>query len=215
MKYKLVLFDLDGTLLDTLPDLGDAINFVLRKYGYKERTYEEVCSFIGNGAGQLCYLSLPENDKSRFEEFLEAYKEYYATHSMVKTKPYDGIVELVNWLVDSGVNVGVLSNKPDKTTKSVVAHYINDQIFAIGESETVKRKPDPAGINKIISDLEIDKGDVIYIGDSEVDIKTCRNAGIKCISVSWGFRTKDYLIEAGAETIVDSITELRAVLKAL
>jgi len=192
----LILFDLDGTLLDSLGDLTDSTNYTLAQYGCPPRTADQIRSFVGNGAEMLIRLALPgkENDPP-VAEVLAAYKKYYAAHSRIKTKPYDGILEALE-AISQKHKIAIVSNKPDAATKLLSKELFGD-IPAWGESDDCKRKPAPDMLYKAMEALGAQK--CIYVGDSEVDVATAKNAGVKCLSVLWGFRDKQCLVDAGAE----------------
>lgn len=208
MRYTTAIFDLDGTLLDTLDDLTDAVNATLRSFGYPERTRDEVRCFVGNGARLLIERSLggvPEN----FEEIFAFYDEYYTSHSMIKTAPYPGVCEALRELVKREVKIAVVSNKQDKAVKALVRKFFGDCCsVAVGESKKVRRKPAPDSVNAAIEELFSEKYECVYIGDSDVDIETAKNAGIDCISVTWGFRDRDFLTAHGAVTFAGKPEEL-------
>ena len=206
-----ILFDLDGTLLSTLEDLTDAVNYTLRFYGCPERTMEEVRTFIGNGAEYLVRLSLPgkETDPS-VAEALATYHAYYATHNQIKTRPYDGILEALEE-IRREFPVAVVSNKPDRATKPLCRQYFGEDIFALGESGGCPRKPAPDMVKQAMAAIGVEK--CIYVGDSEVDIITARNAGVPCLSVLWGFRDRQCLIENGATHFCEDPRELPRCLK--
>ena len=191
-----ILFDLDGTLLDSLGDLTDSTNYTLAQYGCPQRTMEEICSFVGTGAEHLIRLALPgkENDPP-VAEVLATYKAYYAAHARIKTKPYDGILEALAE-ISKKFPVGIVSNKPDVATKRL-AQELFGGIPAWGESADCKRKPAPDMLYKAMQELGAER--CVYVGDSEVDVITAKNAGCKCLSVLWGFRDKQVLVDAGAE----------------
>lgn len=191
-----VLFDLDGTLLNTLEDLKDAVNYVLRKYGCPERSLEEVRTFVGTGAKNLIRKALPgkENDPP-LEQVLADYQVYYNAHAQVKTCPYEGILEALARLREK-YPVAIVSNKPDVPVKSLCKDYFGD-IYALGETEGCPRKPAPDMLRKAMGDIGVDS--CIYVGDSEVDVVTAGNAGVKCLSVTWGFRDQICLREAGGK----------------
>ena len=191
-----ILFDLDGTLLDSLGDLTDSTNYTLAQYGCPQRTIDEIRSFVGNGAEVLIRLALPgtKNDPP-VAEALATYKAYYATHSRIKTKPYDGVLEALA-LISQKYPVAIVSNKPDIATKSLAKELFGG-IPAWGESDACQRKPAPDMLYKAMQELGADR--CVYVGDSEVDVATAKNAGCKCLSVLWGFRDKQTLVDAGAE----------------
>ena len=201
----LILFDLDGTLLDSLEDLTDSANYTLAQYGCPLRTMEEIRSFIGNGAEYLIRMALPgkENDPP-LAEVLATYKAYYATHARIKTKPYDGVLEALEE-ISKNYMVAIVSNKPDVATK-ILAKEMFGGIPAWGESAECKRKPAPDMLYKAMAEMGADR--CIYVGDSEVDVATTKNAGCQCLSVLWGFRDKQVLVDAGAEHFCEKPQDL-------
>lgn len=208
MKYDAVIFDMDGTLLDTLDDLRDAVNHLLETLGMEPRSYEEIRSFVGNGVGVLVKKSLrKEYSDEEFDKLLSEFKDYYREHSNIKTKLYDGVYEAVKTLHEAGVPVAIVSNKVDAAVKTLVNDYFPDIVdVAIGETPEVTRKPAPDMVRLAMQKMGVTNA--VYVGDSEVDIATARNSGLPAIIVSWGFRDKDFLYENGAEVIVDSTVEL-------
>jgi len=191
-----ILFDLDGTLLNTLEDLTDAVNYTLRFYNCPERTMEEVRTFVGTGAARLIRLSLPGKDTDpNPEEALKTYQAYYAAHSRDKTRPYDGILEALEE-IRKEFPVAIVSNKPDAAVKDLCKECFGPEIFALGELPTCPRKPAPDMLYQGMAAIGVDR--CIYVGDSEVDVLTAKNAGVPCLSVLWGFRDKDCLTEHGA-----------------
>ena len=209
-KYSVAIFDMDGTILDTLQDLTDSINFALKENRFMPRKLEEVRTFVGNGLEKLVERAVPEHTPfQNIQRVLESFNGYYTEHCAVKTKPYDGIVELLKNIKNCGYKVAVVSNKPDYGVKSLCSQYF-DGIFdsAAGIKAGTNPKPSPDTVNGILKLLECSKKSAVYIGDSEVDIMTAKNAGIKCISVDWGFKSKEFLIANGAEEIVESCEEL-------
>ena len=205
-----ILFDLDGTLLNTLEDLTDATNAALRHFGCPERSMEEVRNFVGNGAERLIRLALPGKDNDpEVSEVLSWYKDFYAAHSQIKTRPYDGILEALQ-AVKEAFPVAVVSNKPDNATKLLCKQYFGD-VFALGESSRCPRKPAPDMVRQAMAAIGADS--CIYVGDSEVDVLTAKNAGVPCLSVLWGFRDRDTLLEAGAEHFCENPADLLKTLK--
>lgn len=200
-QFETVIFDLDGTLLDTLEDLTDAVNYALGAYGMPLRTIEEIRCFVGNGVRRLMLQAVPEGGENpRFEEVFALFKEYYGEHCNDKTEPYSGVVELMAKLQEKGYVMGIVSNKPDSAVKELNSRYFAEYIHvAIGECEGVQRKPAPDTVLAALQELGKKKETAIYIGDSEVDLATAKNAGIPCISVLWGFRDKELLEKHGAE----------------
>ena len=206
-----ILFDLDGTLLSTLEDLTDSVNYTLRHYGCPERSLEEVRSFVGNGAKRLIALSLPGKDTDpSVEEALAFYQDYYAAHAQIKTRPYDGILEALEE-IRKEFPVAVVSNKPDRATKPLCKEYFGEEIFAMGESESCPRKPAPDMVWQGMAAIGVEK--CVYVGDSEVDVITAQNAGVKCLSVLWGFRDRKTLEEAGATCFCDDPRKMPEILK--
>ncbi len=213
-KYNSVIFDLDGTLLNTLDDLHDAVAHSLAAYGLPARTLDEVRRFVGNGIRLLIERSVPEGcpddiTNSVFEEF----KNYYGIHCNDKTKPYDGIPELLRQLKSCDIPCAIVSNKADFAVKTLARDYFDGLCaVAIGERDGIRKKPSPDSVFEAMALLDAKKP--VYVGDSEVDIATAKAAGIPCISVSWGFRGKNELISAGAEVICESTAELLSALEA-
>ena len=205
-----ILFDLDGTLLNTLEDLTDATNAALRHFGCPQRSMEEVRSFVGNGAERLIRLALPgREDDPEVSEVLSWYKDFYAVHSQIKTRPYDGILEALQ-AVKEAFPVAVVSNKPDNATKLLCKQYFG-VVFALGESSRCPRKPAPDMVCQAMAAIGAEN--CIYVGDSEVDVLTAKNAGVPCLSVLWGFRDRDTLLEAGAEHFCENPADLLKTLK--
>lgn len=207
-RFQAVLFDMDGTLLDTLSDMQDAVNHILLENGWPQRTLEEIRAFVGNGAAKLMERAIPEPiAPQRFQEILSAYKDWYQAHNCVKTAPYPGIPEVLAELEKMGVKTAVVSNKPDATTKALAARFFPGML-ALGQREGVEPKPSPALVIQALAELGADAAEAVYVGDSEVDVATARNAKLPMIGVSWGFRGREGLAEAGAEVIVDTAGEL-------
>ena len=215
MSYSVVLFDLDGTLLDTLDDLHSSVNFVLQKYRLPIRTRDEVKVFIGNGIVKLMERSVGAGARSRVDltAVVADFKAHYGEHCREKTKPYDGVMELLENLKRLGVKVGVVSNKAHFATAQLCDYFFSGLVdVTIGENEEggVRKKPAPDSIFAAMKAVGVvDFSSVVYVGDSEVDIQTARNAGVDCISVSWGMKDRAFLIENGASVLVDSVEELR------
>ena len=210
--YRLAIFDLDGTILDTLTDLTDAVNVALQKNGYPTHTEQAICSFVGNGVRKLVERATPKGtDAALVARVFEDFHAYYAAHSIVKTAPFAGITDLLATLQRQGVQTAVLSNKADAITKQLCFDMFGDAFsIVLGEREEqgVPRKPAPDAVFEIMQALGVTKEQTVYVGDSEVDIKTAKNAGIDAILVSWGFRDKVFLREQGAALIVDTVKEL-------
>lgn len=210
MKYTTVLFDLDGTLLNTLEDIRDSVNHTLAAHGFPERTMEEVRMSVGNGAAYLMERSLPEGRGTPdFEGILREYEDYYLAHNMIKTAPYEGVHALLRALAAREYKLAVVSNKGDRNAKELVSRLFGDVVsVVVGESREIRRKPAPDTVNAALRELASRPWESVYVGDSEVDLKTAKNAGIDCISVAWGFRSRTFLEELGAKTVVDSPAEI-------
>ena len=190
-----ILFDLDGTLLDTLGDLTDSVNHTLAQFGCPQRTPEQVRQALGNGARQLIALNLPEDMLPQTDRILAAYQDYYRTHNAIKTKPYDGILQALQTLSEQ-YPMAVVSNKPDAATKALCAHWFPG-VPARGEASDCPRKPAPDMLHRAMAMLGADRA--ILVGDSEVDVFTAKNAGIPCLAVTWGFRDQQELEAAGGK----------------
>ena len=196
--------------MNTLYDLTDAANWSLEKFGQPQRTMEEVRSFVGNGLRNLMLQAVPDGDENPvFENLFEFFREYYKTHCNIKTVPYEGILELMKELKGRGVKMAIVSNKIDAGVKELnEIHFAEYVDVAIGEREGIVRKPAPDSVNEALRILEVDKEHAVYVGDSDVDIQTAKNADIRCISVSWGFRDEAFLMENGAGIMIDRPLEL-------
>ena len=210
MKYKAVLFDMDGTVLDTLGDLAAAVNHTLREFSMPERSIAEVAAALSNGAAYLIAHTVPDGTpKELTDKVLAAYAPYYDAHCDILTGPYDGIVPLMRKLRDKGVKLAVISNKQDTAVKPLAEKYFPGLLeIAVGESAEVRRKPNPDAVLAALRHIGVEREDAIYVGDTEVDLQTARNAGMECASVDWGFRTREQLVEIGAEHIFDTVQEL-------
>ena len=195
-----IIFDLDGTLLDTLEDLTYSVNHAMLHSGFTPRTIEEIKGFVGNGVAKLIERCIPDGkDNPLYEETLSVFKEHYEIHCKDMTKPYDGILPLLDELCVKGYKLGIVSNKFDSAVKELSQLYFGDRILSsIGESDTIRKKPAPDTAYQVLEELSSSKENSIYVGDSNVDIETAANVPMRCISVTWGFKTKDELIEAGA-----------------
>ena len=206
-----ILFDLDGTLLDTLEDLMDSVNYALQTEGFPQRSKQEIRAFVGNGVANLVHRAVPKGTLRPIEaRCLETFRAHYANNMNHKTAPYPGIMPLLNALKQRGIKMAVSSNKFDAAVKKLCAEQFEGYIdVAIGESETVKKKPAPDGPLLALRQMGCSREDTLYVGDSEVDLATAENAGIPCISVSWGFRDKELLESLGAKTLLDTVSELR------
>ncbi|MEE0970319.1 MAG: HAD family hydrolase [Clostridia bacterium] len=201
MKYKAIIWDMDGTILDTLEDLCDSVNFALKKWGYPERTLEETRSSVGNGIRRLVELSLKDGEANPdFEGVFATFKDHYALNCRNKTRPYDGICEVLDTLKAMGLKMAVVSNKINSAVIELARDFYPQMDFSMGEINGIARKPAPDMVEKALFELGSVKEDAVYIGDSEVDVMTAKNSGLDSISVLWGFRTKEELIKYGADT---------------
>ena len=198
------IFDLDGTLLDTLDDLAASANYALAAHGLPTHSTDDIRRFVGNGVRKLMERAVPEGDRHpQFEEVLNTFRQYYLLHERDRTQPYPGILPLLRELKNRHKAVAVVSNKFDAATKSLCAHYFGPLVdVAIGESEHIRHKPAPDTVLEALRQLDILPEKAVYIGDSDVDIATAANCGMPCISVLWGFRDRDFLLANGATTFV-------------
>ena len=208
--YRAVIFDLDGTLLNTLEDLRDGVNYVLALRGYPERSLEEIRRFVGNGIGKLIERAAPEGTaEEEREEILKEFRLYYTEHCRVKTGPYNGIMDLLKSLKEHNIQMAIVSNKNDAAVKDLVKYYFSEYIsVAIGECAGVRKKPSPDSVWKAISLLGVKKEQAVYVGDSEVDRATAANAGMECISVTWGFRDEELLKSLEPEYLIHKPEEI-------
>lgn len=206
MGYRAVLLDMDGTVLDTLSDLHAAVNRSLSEFGLPAVSRERVRASLGNGAARLIRCCLPENaDEQTAERVLGFYLPYYDSHCSINTRPYDGIVPMMRRLKAAGVKLAIVSNKGDAAVKKLAEeHFAGLLETAVGESATVRRKPNPDAVLAAAGELGESIERCVYVGDSEVDIRAAENAGMDCVSVSWGFRDPEQLIAAGAQSIADT-----------
>ena len=213
-KYKLAIFDLDGTLLETLEDLHDSTNHALVSQGLPPRTLDEVRRFVGNGIHKLIERAVPEGSSSEtVEQVFEEFKTWYAVHCNDKTSAYDGIKEMLLALRKAGVRTAVVSNKADFGVQTLCKTYFSGLLdVAVGQREGIRLKPAPDSVNEVLRLLEIRREDAVYIGDSDVDIDTARNSGMDCISVTWGFRRREFLLEHGAVILVDKPENLEEII---
>lgn len=207
--YKAVIFDLDGTLLNTLTDLYNSVNHALRAFGFPERTIDEVRRFIGNGVKKLMERSTPEGtDEETNAKCLDAFREHYLQHMADNTAPYNGVNELIEKLEARGIRTAVVSNKLHSAVVELCKDYFPGIECAIGVSIEEERKPNPVNVLKVLDTFGLKSDECIYVGDSEVDVETAHNASLKCIGVTWGFRDEDELIENGADFIVHNTDEV-------
>lgn len=207
---KLIIFDMDGTILNTLDDLTDSVNHILGELGYPLHTLDEIRSYVGNGIMKLIERSLPKgSDEAEIGRAFNLFRPYYQEHCAVKTRPYDGICELIRKLKDRGYMCAVVSNKADAAVQELCKLYFQGLFdAAAGERDGLNKKPAPDLCQLVLEELNIDKSDAVYIGDSEVDIQTARNSGLDEIIVTWGFRSREFLIEQGAKILIDSPGEV-------
>lgn len=210
MRYTTVIFDLDGTLLNTLEDIRDSVNHILTKYGFEERSLEQIRRSVGNGSGVLLEKSLPQGRETPgFDGLLKEYVAWYEAHNAIKTAPYEGVTEMLRAVTASEHKVAVVSNKPDENARALVRRFFGAYVsVAIGERPGIARKPAPDTVRQAMRELQSFPFETVYVGDSEVDLKTARAAGIDCISVTWGFRSRELLEEAGAKTLITGPSEL-------
>lgn len=213
-KYQAVVFDLDGTLLNTLEDLQGSVNFALGRNGMKERDLEQIRRSVGNGVRRLLQLSVPENtSEERFERVFADFKEHYALHCNDKTDLYPGIQSLLRELKEEGFLMAIVSNKLQEGVDLLYRQYFEDYItVAIGAREGIRKKPAPDTVREALRALKLSREQAVYVGDSEVDIATAANAGMDCITVAWGFRTRQEQLAAGATVFAKTPDEIRGLL---
>ena len=208
MGYATYLFDMDGTLLDTLADLTAAVNHTLEQYGYPRRTIEQVRKGLGNGAANLVAAMLPQGEETPgFADIMRDYRAWYQAHACVETCPYPGVPEMLKRLRQRGCKVAIVSNKPHGAACELAERFFPG-VPTFGERPETPRKPAPDMVFHALAALGAGKENAVYVGDSEVDVQTARNAGLPVIGVAWGFRGREALAAAGAETIVDTAAEL-------
>ncbi|MDO4519474.1 MAG: HAD-IA family hydrolase [Eubacteriales bacterium] len=210
MRYKLAIFDLDGTILNTLEDLADATNYVMDRLGMPKRTIEEVRRFVGNGIHRLLELAVVEGTTDEgVDRAFDIFNEYYREHCADKTQPYDGIMDVLKALRENGVLTAVVSNKADYGVQSLCEDYFPGMFdFAVGEKQGIRRKPYPDSVLAVLNRFGVEKKDAVYIGDSEVDFATAKNAGLDVLMVGWGFRSAESLMELGAEKIMEKPAQI-------
>lgn len=210
MKYESYIFDLDGTLLNTLGDLAASCNYALRSCGMPEHSVDDVRRFVGNGVRLLMERAVPGGaGNPRFGEALDTFRQHYLRHNLDTTAPYPGIREMIGALNKGGKHIAVVSNKFYEATRELVGHFFGDEIkVAIGERPDIRKKPAPDTVEEALRQLAMPRSTAVYIGDSDVDIDTARNCHIPCISVLWGFRDRDFLTAHGATTLVAKPQEI-------
>lgn len=210
MRYNTIVFDLDGTLLNTLEDLTDSVNAILAQNNFPGRTLEEVRTFVGNGVPLLIRRALPNGtDETVYDRCLAAFKTHYAQHMYDKTRPYSGILPLLERLHGMGIQMAIVSNKFDTAVKELCKRFYGDYIqTAIGESENVRKKPAPDSVYAAIRELDAKPACTLYVGDSDVDMQTAKNAGLTSVGVTWGFRDRALLEQEGAAFMIDTPAQL-------
>ena len=210
MKYEAVVFDLDGTLTDTLSDLKNSVNYALSECGFPERSLDEVRRFVGNGVRRLMYLSVPDGTpQTTAEDCLAVFKKHYKENSLVETKPYDGIMPMLNELKRRGIKTAVVTNKMQEAAADIVRFFFDGLIDeTIGQTDGAAQKPQPDGVFLALKKLGVSTEKSVYVGDSDVDCVTARNAGLPCIGAAWGFRGREVLAENGADFIIDRPSEI-------
>ena len=210
MAYKAAVFDLDGTLLNTIDDLAWATNYALEQFNMPTYTVDEVPQMVGNGVAKLIRDAVPEDtDDATYQQVLACFKEHYADHSLDNTVPYPGILDAIDILKEAGVKCAVVSNKPNFAIADLMKNFFPGRFdFALGQRDDLKRKPNAEPVHYALAQIGVNPKEAVYIGDSEVDVKTAQNSNMPCISVTWGFRDKDTLLAAGATTLVDTADEM-------
>lgn len=208
--YNTVIFDLDGTILNTLEDLADSVNYALGSFGYPLRSIDEVREFVGNGIKKLIERAVPcGTDEQQTDKVLDVFKQHYGQNSDIKTKAYDGICEMISNLKKAGIKTAVVTNKAHFAAVPLCKKYFDGLIdVTIGEREGVRKKPYPDSVFEALEQLGASKQNTIYVGDSDVDINTAKNAGVDCVCVDWGFRSREFLIKSGATSIVSDAQSL-------
>ena len=216
-RITTIIWDLDGTLLNTLEDLTDSVNYMLSIHNYPQRSIEEIRSFVGNGLAKLTERALPDTvTPEEYDTCLSEFKAYYKMHMQDKTGPYEGILDVLKTLQTKGYHMAVVSNKADAAVKELIPIYFGDLLpVAIGDMEGREKKPAPDSVYEAMKQLGVTKEECIYIGDSDVDVNTAKNSGIPGIAVLWGFRTKEQLEAAGATTFAKKPEDLIALLECM
>ena len=211
MKYDTYIFDLDGTLLDTLQDLAASVNYALRQHAMPEHSIDDIRRFVGNGVRKLMERAVPDGAQNPlFESAFATFRQNYMQHSLDTTRPYDGIPEMLDELKRRGCRIAVVSNKMMAATQELIAHFFPQIEVAIGEHEAegIRKKPAPDTVREALRQLGVTTKNAVYVGDSDVDIETAYNSGLPCISVLWGFRDRDFLLSHGATTLISCPEEL-------
>ncbi|MBR5302862.1 MAG: HAD-IA family hydrolase [Clostridia bacterium] len=218
MKIKAVIWDLDGTLLNTLDDLTASTNAALAANGLPARTMDEVREFVGNGVRKLIERAMPElgDQHPKFQQTLDAFVAHYGAHSKDRTRPYDGILDVLDALSQMGVKHAIVSNKVDFAVKALSAEYFGDRMLsAVGDDPSRAKKPAPDSVWEAMRQMGVKAEEAVYVGDSDVDVITARNAGIPCIAVTWGFRSEACLLGAGAQHMARKPGEIAAIVEKL
>jgi phosphoglycolate phosphatase len=213
---KIIIFDLDGTLLNTLDDLADSTNIVMKAFGYPQHSKEDIRNFVGNGVAKLIERAIPNGKENKnYNKCLDMFKEIYPKNMYNKTAPYQGITDMLKNLKEKGLIIAVVSNKFDLAVKELCEKYFPNLIdFCAGENEKegIRKKPAPDTVLKVLEQYNLKNNDAIYVGDSEVDIQTAQNSNMPCISVCWGFKDREFLTNNGAEIIINTPTEITDIL---
>lgn len=215
MKYKLAIFDMDGTILDTLKDIEISLNHALSLHGHPTHSIDEVRTFVGNGMWNLITVASPLGlDKDDLKKIYVDFMNHYSIHCSDNTRPYDGIIDTIKAVRKMGIRTAVVSNKTDSAVQNLCIHHF-DGLFdvAVGERTDIQKKPAPDMVNLVLDNLDYNCKEAVYIGDSEVDLATAANSNMDCIAVCWGFRSKELLKEKGATTIIDTPSEILELLK--
>lgn len=208
MRIRAVIFDLDGTLLYTLDDLKDSVNYALKQCNLKERTLDEIRTFVGNGIYKLIERAVGAN-KEQLEKCFEVFKYHYNKNCNNTTKPYKNVIETLKKLKEKDIKLAILSNKADFAVKNLTNIYFKNLIdISMGENKKYAKKPDSTACLYILEKFNVKKEEAIFVGDSEVDLQTAKNAGIRCLSASWGYKEKEFLAKSGANIIINSIEEI-------
>ncbi|MBR1412425.1 MAG: HAD family hydrolase [Prevotella sp.] len=211
MTYSTYIFDLDGTLLDTLHDLASSVNYALQTHGMPTHSVDAIRGFVGNGVRLLMERAVPDGAQNpQFEATFATFRQHYMQHSLDTTCPYPGIAEMLHQLKQRGCRLAVVSNKMMAATQDLVRHFFPEIEVAIGEHEAegIRKKPAPDTVFQALRQLGVGKEQAVYVGDSDVDLQTARNSGLPCISVLWGFRSRDFLLHHGATTFITHPSEL-------
>ena len=212
MSYDTYIFDLDGTLLDTLQDLAASVNYALRQHHMPEHSIDDVRRFVGNGVRRLMERAVPEGAANpAFEAAFATFRKYYMEHSLDTTRPYDGIPELIHELKKRGCRMAVVSNKMMAATQELVHHFFSEIEVAIGEDEAAGIRKKPAPDTVFVALKQLGEGSAVYVGDSDVDLATARNSGLPCISVLWGFCDCEFLLAHGATTFVEQPLDILSI----